>query len=233
MWPWRKAERESALLTFEDGENGPSQVWMEKLEGRDMHSGPEPWDRGVPLLGPCTELLTHRALRQWVCGVLLISHYIYHLEMNTAFKTGSFHWQMTETHFCLSEKQLIIWYQVWKSVWGIIRSIDPSVLGSFLISGFIVSLCVSFLPFPHRTWSRVPPFNPSMAWPNFAPQLSITEQTTWAKCLETTEINHRDELETVTIIPAWKTDQVSLFCPTYFAFNWTVMLLSSWPPPAN
>ena len=130
-----------------------------------------------------------------MCGVLPISHYIYHSEMNTAFKTGSFHWQMTETHYCLSEKQFIIWYQVWKSVWGIIRILDPSALGSFFISGFIVSLCVSFLLFPHGTWSRVPPFNPNMDWPNFAPQLSILEQTTWAKCLET-----RDELETVTKI---------------------------------
>ena len=106
MWPRRKGRERVDVADLRMEETGPA-----KCGWRSWKSGicfwPGALRQGYSSAG--TSVLARRpALNFWpaelwqrVCGVLLISHYLCHLDMNTAFKTGSFHWQMTGTHFCL------------------------------------------------------------------------------------------------------------------------------------
>lgn len=75
---------------------------------------------------------------------------------------------------------------------------DPSALGSFFISGFIVSQCVSFLPSPqHLKQSSTPqPQNHSLKLAKFCSIAVHPRINNKGKAAR----KHRDELGTVTII---------------------------------
>ena len=122
-------QRESRRCWLEDGGNGPSQVWMEKLEVRDLLLARSS-ETGLQLcwhLGfspeTCTELLTSRAL---TASVWCFTNKSLPLSFGHEYSIQDWFFSLAnDWNTFLS-----------KSAWGIIRSLDPSALTFFLHLGF-------------------------------------------------------------------------------------------------